>query len=79
MRTPTPVPAVPNSRESTGRTIEQERAAYDARFAETEEAPEKKEKLVIDVSNLIQLGPPTAAQKERQDIIADRRRRESRS
>jgi len=60
-------------------TIEQERAAYDARFAETEEAPEKKEKLVIDVSNLIQLGPPTAAQKERQDIIADRRRRESRS
>ena len=60
-------------------TIDQERAAYDARFSETEEAPEKEEKLVIDVSTFFKLGPPTAAQKERQDIIEDRRRKESRS
>ena len=60
-------------------TIEQERAAYDAQFAETEEAHEAVEKLIIDVSKLFQLGPLTAAQKERQDIIDDRRRKESRS
>tara|TARA_R110001592_G_scaffold185383_1_gene429392 strand:- start:348 stop:602 length:255 start_codon:yes stop_codon:yes gene_type:complete len=60
-------------------TIEQERAAYDARLAETEEAPEKKEKLIIDVSTLFKLGPLTAEQKERQDIIDERRRKEARS
>ena len=53
-------------------TIEQERAEYDARFHETGEAPEKRENLIINVSNLIKLGPPTAAQKERSDIIEDR-------
>lgn len=60
-------------------TIEQERAAYDAQFAETEEAHEAVEKLIIDVSTLFKLGPLTAAQKERQDIIDDRRRKEARS
>ena len=60
-------------------TIEQERAAYDARFFEAEEAPEKREKLIIDVSTLIKLGPPTAAQKEREDIIEDHWRKEARS
>ena len=60
-------------------TIEQERAEYDERFSGTEEAPEKEEARIIDVSNLIKLGPPTAAQKERQDIIDDRRRKEARS
>jgi len=60
-------------------TIEQERAAYDARFSETGEAPEKREKLIIDVSTLIKLGLPTAAQKEREDIIDDRWRKEARS
>ena len=59
-------------------TIEQERAAYDARFAEAEEAREKEEEKIADVTELPESKPPTAAQKERQDII-DERWGESRS
>ena len=59
-------------------TIEQERAAYDARFAEAEKAREKEEEKIADVTELLESKPPTAAQKERQDII-DERWKESRS
>ena len=59
-------------------TIEQERAAYNARFAEAEKAREKEEEKIADVTELPESKPPTAAQKERQDII-DERWKESRS